>query len=111
MPQACTVLPHEVDHIRSLKHDGPTISDNLCWSCALCNGFKGSDIASFPPISDELTRLFNPRLDIWSYHFEWQAEVLTGKTVIGTVTLNLLRINLDSRVAHRRLLMKDKQHF
>jgi hypothetical protein len=65
MPQAQTQLPHEADHIRSLKHHGATSLENLCWACALCNGFKGSDIATYIPETTELTRLFNPRLDHW----------------------------------------------
>ena len=30
MPQACTVLPHEIDHIRARKHHGPTSLENTC---------------------------------------------------------------------------------
>jgi len=106
MPQACTQLPHEADHIRALKHNGPTSSENLCWSCGLCNGFKGSDIASYVPESDELTRLFNPRVDSWDLHFSWDNGVLIATTPIAAATVSLLRINSDRRVSHRRLLIK-----
>lgn len=40
------VMPCEVDHIIAEKHGGTTTFDNLCWSCYLCNGYKGSDIGS-----------------------------------------------------------------
>lgn len=46
LPQSGTVLPHEVDHIRSLKHRGPSTLENLCWACAWCNSYKGTDIAA-----------------------------------------------------------------
>ena len=38
MPQSCTVLPHEIDHIRARKHHGPTTQHNTCLACAQCNG-------------------------------------------------------------------------
>jgi hypothetical protein len=104
MPQSGTSLPHEADHIRSQKHDGPTTLANLCWACARCNDFKGSDVAAHDPVTDNLVRLFNPRTDIWEYHFEWNHVTLAGKTEIGRATLQLLRVNLDERVEHRRLL-------
>lgn len=106
MPQAQTQLPHEVDHIRSLKHQGATSLENLCWACALCNGFKGSDIATYVPETTELTRLFNPRLDHWHSHFAWKNGVLLPSTVIAAATIALLRMNSDRRVSHRQLLIK-----
>ncbi|MEI7702390.1 MAG: HNH endonuclease [Planctomycetia bacterium] len=106
MPQAQTQLPHKVDHIRSLKHQGATSLENLCWACALCNGFKGSDIATYVPETTELTRLFNPRLDHWHSHFAWKNGVLLPSTVIAAATIELLRMNSDRRVSHRQLLIK-----
>jgi len=106
MPQAQTQLPHEADHIRSLKHGGATSLENLCWACALCNGFKGSDIATYVPGTTELTRLFNPRLDHWHSHFSWQNAVLFPGTVIAAATIGLLRINSDRRLSHRQLLIR-----
>ncbi len=47
-----------------------TTLQNLCWSCDLCNGFKGSDVSAYIADTEELTRLFNPRLDVWGQHFE-----------------------------------------
>lgn len=106
MPQAQTQLPHEADHIRSLKHHGATSLENLCWACALCNGFKGSDIATYIPETTELTRLFNPRLDHWHSHFVWSDGVLLPCTAVAAATISLLRINSDRRVSHRRLLIR-----
>ena len=65
MPQSGTIMPHEADHIRSQKHGGLSTLDNLCWACALCNSFKGTDIAAYPPGSNEIVPLFNPRSDEW----------------------------------------------
>ena len=105
LPQDCTALPHEADHIRSLKHRGPTTLENLCWACARCNDFKGSDIAAHDPETDSLVPLFNPRTEEWQFHFEWQGALLAGKTATARATIELLQINQPERVAHRRLLI------
>ena len=54
---------HEVDHIIAEKHRGETIEENLCLSCYECNRHKGSDFASFDPVTGEIAMLFNPRGD------------------------------------------------
>ena len=54
LPQSCSVLPHEVDHIRARKHRGPTTLQNTCWACAYCNNGKGSNAAGYDPQTDEL---------------------------------------------------------
>lgn len=105
MPQSCTQLPHEVDHIRAQKHKGPSTLENLCWACSLCNSHKGSDASAYVPGTDELVRLFNPRIDTWNDHFEWVGPRLTGKTSIGLATAELLQINTYSRVSHRGMLI------
>lgn len=106
MPQTATVLPHEADHIRSQKHGGPSTLDNLCWACAWCNSFKGTDIAAHLPGSAEIVPLYNPRTDAWDEHFFWESAVLRGKTPCGAATIELLRINQPERVAHRQLLFQ-----
>jgi len=106
MPQSGTVLPHEVDHIGSQKHVGPSTLENLCWACAWCNSRKGSDIAAHPPGSEEIVPLFNPRHDVWEEHFRWEGTILQGKTSVGSATIELLRINQPERIDHRRLMMQ-----
>lgn len=106
MPQSATVLPHEADHIRSQKHAGLSTLDNLCWACAWCNSFKGTDIAAHPPGSDDIVPLFNPRTDVWNEHFLWEGAILRGTTPIGAATIELLRINQSQRIAHRKLLIQ-----
>ncbi|MBM3970829.1 MAG: HNH endonuclease [Planctomycetes bacterium] len=106
MPQSCTRLPHEADHIRAQKHKSPTKLTNMCWACALCNGHKGSDASAYIPDTDELVRLFNPRVDEWHDHFEWDGPELHGKTGIAQATIELLKINSETRVSHRRMLIE-----
>lgn len=105
LPQGCTTLPHELDHIRARKHHGPSTLQNTCLACALCNAAKGSNAAGYDPDTDELVPLFNPRRDTWDEHFEWVGALLVGKTAVGRATIDVLRINGSERVAHRSLLM------
>jgi hypothetical protein len=105
LSQELTTLPHEIDHIRARKHRGPTTLQNTCLACAGCNAAKVSNAAGYDPETDELTPLFNPRTDVWNEHFMWDGPVLQGKTAIGRVTIEVLRINSAVRVQHRQLLL------
>src|SRR3982751_1568394 len=81
-----TFLGNELDHIISEKHNGPTVAENLAYTCRPCNRSKGSDIASLVPGTADVIRLFNPRLDKWSEHF-----VLVGFEIIGTTAIGEAR--------------------
>jgi hypothetical protein len=109
MSQGCTMLPHEVDHIRSQKLHGPTAMDNLCLACAQCNSFKGTLASGYDPVTDDMVRRFNPRVDEWDEHFHWDGPLLVGKTAIGRTTIDVLNINALLRVEHRRLLIEAKR--
>jgi len=79
--------------------------ENTCLSCAHCNGAKGSNVAGFDPETDELVALFNPRLDTWTDHFEWNGALLAGKTPIGRATIDVLNINDLICVEQREILV------
>ena len=106
LPENGTVLPHEVDHIRSQKHGGLTSLDNLCLACSYCNAHKGPNVSGYDPDTDALGRLFNPRADRWEVHFKWEGPRLVGKTPIARATIVVLEIDAAERVEHRRLLME-----
>lgn len=103
------VMPYEVDHIIAEKHGGATTPDNVCWSCYLCNGYKGSDIGSIDwEGSGKLTPLFNPRQQKWDEHFRLNRSTATIEplTPEGRVTVFLLRLNSDEHIVSRRLLIR-----
>ena len=52
-----TLAEHEIDHVIAIKHGGQTVAENLALCCAVCNRFKGSDIASIDPETGQLTPL------------------------------------------------------
>ena len=97
-------LPHEIDHVISRKHGGTDDLENLAFACYLCNRYKGSDIASIQPATDELVRLFHPRQDRWPEHFRIVGPIIEPLTKIGVATSQLLRLNVTDRVVERQLL-------
>jgi len=58
-----TLAEHQIDHVIAVKHGGQTVAENPALCCAICNRFKGSDIASIDPESGQLTPFFHPRVD------------------------------------------------
>ena len=91
-----------IDHIIPTKHGGRDSNDNLCLACPDCNGYKGSDIASFDPLTGDLTRFYNPRAQQWDDHFELHVDTtIVGLTQEGRATVAILRLNLPRRVIER----------
>lgn len=104
IPQADDHASFQIDHVISLKHEGPTIAANLCLSCYYCNIFKGSDVGGLDRTTRKLTPLFNPRRHKWTRHFRWRGAHLVGRTAVGRVTVSLLHINDPDRVELRESL-------
>jgi len=99
-------LPFEIDHIISEKHNGETTAENLCWSCSTCNGYKGSDVASYDPVMGQLTRLYNPRMESWHTHFSLHDVEIVPQTPIGRVTTFILPFNSKERLQDRTGLLQ-----
>src|SRR4051795_46783 len=83
IPAHISEFTFPVDHIIAQQHRGQTTLDNLALSCPHCNSNKGPNIAGIDPVSEKLTRLFNPRRDRWKTHFAWDGPVILAKTAIG----------------------------
>lgn len=93
--------PMHVEHIDPGGDDDP---QNLCLSCANCNLSKATATQAIDPTSNNEVRLFNPRLDQWQEHFEWDETrlVLIGKTPTGRATIIRLKINQERMLIARR---------
>ncbi len=83
LPERFATLRFQQDHVIALKHRGPTVLENLAWSCADGNAHKGSDLTGLDPTTGRLERLFNPRTDRWAEHFQWNGAELIGMTAMG----------------------------
>ncbi len=105
IPEAAVFVSHEVDHLIPQKHGGPTESDNLALSCAICNKHKGSDLASIGPQTDAIVPLYHPRRDLWSEHFRLSGARILPLSPEGCVTVRLLQFNSPNRLEERELLM------
>ena len=84
-----------------LLHGGNDEEGNLAWSCFICNRYKGSDIASLDPQTEQLTPLFNPRTQQWHEHFCYEEGVIVPLTPEGRTTVVLLRLNEPARIQER----------
>jgi hypothetical protein len=93
-----------------LAHDGHTKVDNLALSCLPCNRHKGSDLATFDPVTGEVTLLFNPRNQNWMEHFILRNGKIEGVTPVGRATVKLLMFNTSIRILERQLLIAQKQY-
>lgn len=107
IPQAFDPLRFQIDHIIAEQHRGPTSKENLALACYTCNHHKGPNIAGFDLVTNGTIPLFNPRKEVWSDHFRWNDAELEGKTPVGRVTIHVLAINRDFRVALRRTLIQE----
>lgn len=79
-----------LEHIKSRKHGGATILENLAYSCPECNAHKGTDVGTFMDDDEHLIRFFNPRRDLWPEHFEIDDAGIFGTTEIGKATEKIL---------------------
>jgi hypothetical protein len=95
--------PHQVDHIVSRKHGGVSSADNLAYCWLRCNLWKGTDIGSLSARTGKLIPLFNPRKDVWPEHFRLDGAIIEPLTAEGEATARLLKLNLDKRIAERRV--------
>lgn len=102
-PEIFSFCPHEIDHVIAEKHGGETTEENLALACKLCNTFKGSDIASVDPLTQEITPLYHPRRDRWQEHFDLNDAELRPLTSRARTTIRLLQLNRSDRIEERRL--------
>ena len=103
-------FPFEIDHIISLRHEDKTVLNNLALSCGTCNRMKAADIGTYLSENLEFIRLFNPRIDIWSQHFEINLGEIFPITPIGQATVKLLDLNNPDRIILRQLLITAKRY-
>ena len=105
IPESAVFASHEVDHIVAEKHGGETETNNLAYSCVLCNKHKGSDIASIDSATSEIVPLFHPRRNRWTEHFDVVDARIEPLTSTGRVTARLLQLNHADRIEERELLL------
>ncbi len=100
------------EHIIPLILNGRTELKNLARSCGICNNNKRDKIEHIDPLTQQIARLFHPRQDIWTDHFQWSDDDLyiAGITPIGRATIDLLKTNRSNAINLRKLLKMADLH-
>ncbi len=83
---------------------GDTELENLALSCTLCNRYKGSDLTSIDPETNQIVRLYNPRIDTWTKHFRLEGARIIPLSAQGRVIIRLLNLNRIENIVERELL-------
>lgn len=98
----------EVEHIVPRSQGGLTTPENLAFACRRCNSYKAMATKAIDPESGQIVRLFHPRLDRWTDHFERSSNqvLILGRTVIGRATVARLRLN-DADEVRARVIQRD----
>ena len=65
------------------------------WLVACVTATREFKLRHVYPKTAKTTRLFNPRQQQWSKHFQWSSKgtQIEGKTAIGRATVNALQLN------------------
>jgi hypothetical protein len=110
LSQACfSPAPFSIEHIVPRADGGTNEITNLALACMGCNGHKHTRQEDTDPLTGERARLYHPRQDTWSEHFQWSADYahIIGLTPIGRATVSGLHLNrsgvVNLRTSLRRL--------
>ena len=94
-PQELMPYKLEIEHIHPKALGGETIEENLWLACRECNAHKARKVKGFDILTGKNVKLFNPRKQIWTRHFEFSQDFseIIGKTSCGRATIEALRMN------------------
>ena len=82
-----------IDHVFPVVSGGTTVIENLALACVSCSLRKGAKQIAVDSETMTEVSLFNPRVDDWNEHFQWNEIVLVGKTSKGRATIETLDLN------------------
>jgi hypothetical protein len=107
-PELVFNFPFEVEHIIPLSRQGANEEANLALACRSCNLRKGTRTSAIMPESNTEVRFFHPREDLWSEHFQVDANSarIIGIGSVGRVTVECLEMNSSTQVAARQLWIR-----
>ena len=107
-PQAIVPIPFEIEHILPKAAGGTDEEENLWLACGVCNSFKHAKTQAVDPQTNSEIRLFNPRRQVWSEHFEFSSDKteIVGKTACGRATVIALKLNNTQAVKMRKLWIR-----
>ena len=95
---------YQIEHIIAKQHGGLDDEINLALACPHCNCNKGPNLCGFDTLEGKIIPLFHPRLQKWDEHFELQGSFVFGRTVVGRITVRVLKMNHRDRIELRKRL-------
>jgi hypothetical protein len=104
-PQELIPYKLEIEHIIPKVLGGETIEENLWLACRECNSHKAGKIKVVDRLTGKTVRLFNPRRQVWSRHFEFSRDYreIIGKTACGRATVESLQMNNFYQITTRSI--------
>lgn len=107
-PQYLLNCPLELDHLVPAAQGGGDDEANLWLACSLCNTFKSDQRQARDPLTSQIVRLYNPRVDRWSDHFAWNSDgtLIIGRTPIGRGSVVALQLNNEYAVNVRAVWVR-----
>jgi hypothetical protein len=102
MHQSLQGATFHVEHILPRSRGGQSSPENLAWACPGCNLYKSSRVDVPDPQTGQLVPLFNPRVDAWEAHFQWDGYHVVPLTPIGRATAAALDFNHPRRIRIRQ---------
>lgn len=101
-----------IEHIFPRSKGGTNELSNLALACQGCNARKYTATEALDPVSQEMVRLYNPRLDAWENHFQWVEDCtkLVGLRPIGRATVIKLGLNRPALLNLRGVLFAAGEH-
>lgn len=94
-PQELMPYKLEIEHLVPKASGGETVEENLWLARRECNAHKAKKIEAIDNLTEKTVKLFNPRQQIWSEHFEFSRDdtEIIGKTACGRATVESLQMN------------------
>ena len=89
-------------NIVSRKYGGSSDRVTLAWACIRYSACKVSDVSSIDANTGALVALFHARSQRWCGHFELRDHIVVPFTPVGAVSVRVLRLNSDQRIAEWR---------
>ena len=97
-----------VDHYRPKDKFHKLIADydNLLYSCAACNRFKGNYWSN-----ETDKEIVNPCIHVMSHHLRFNDNYIKALSEAGKSTLERLRLNSEESIQYRALMKKLIEYF
>lgn len=96
-----------MDHVVPRVAGGPTEESNLALACVGCSLHKAARREGLDPATSTTVRLFDPRTQAWSEHFEIEGAWVRGRSATGRATVHALALNrqllLEARATQAKL--------